>query len=58
MSDERETGVSEQEWLAKRIELHFVQHGAFNQGLCLEYAQKFGAQAEKNLINALASQGA
>lgn len=58
MSDDRETGIGEKGWLEKRIELHFIQHGAFPQGLCLEYEQKFGVQAEKNLINALASQGA
>lgn len=51
-------GINEQEWLAKRIELHFFQHGCFHTGLCLEYAQKFGVQAEKNLINALSAQGA
>lgn len=53
-----DTGVTEQEWLARRIELHYLQHGVFNTGLCLEYAQKFGVQAEKNLINAISIQGA
>lgn len=51
-------GINEKEWLAKRIELHFFQHGVFNEGLCLEYAQKFGVEAEKHLITALSAQGA
>jgi hypothetical protein len=56
--DGADKGINEKEWLAKRIEFHFVQHGAFHTGLCLEYAQKFGVEAEKRLITALSTQGA
>ena len=54
---EPETGINEMQWMARRIELHYVQHGCFPSGLCLEYAQKFGTQAERNLIHSIAAQG-
>jgi hypothetical protein len=55
-NDGAERGINYQAWLANRIAIQFMQTGSLNQDLCLEYAKKYGIEAEKTLIRSLKSQ--
>jgi hypothetical protein len=43
-------GLTERESMEQRIEVRYVETGRIDPGLALQYAQRFGVEAEKTLI--------
>ena len=55
---DEERGTNYQRWLADRIAIQYLHTETINPSLSLEFAQRYGVEAEKALITRITSLGA